>query len=187
MKSNLFQKELREIKRKVRLEIEKKAEAEFEEARAKGYAECMLEICDDVEIMTSQQKESLRISCLLDLDFLRKEIDRTWERQVNRIAVSRVGRDIWFSIVIVTFLFFAFSGKRVFFGIVLLVLFAALALKALSDYTTVCFATDILLINYEKYGRTEAALHLADAHHLSRSLFENKTWIYTTSHKITPP
>jgi|GEM_PF-5214276 len=190
-----FERELRDVKHEIRRRIEEQAEFVFEEERENGYVECMLEICDDVEIMTHEQKESLRLECLRELNVLRREIESLWEKQIDRTARFQVGTNIFILVgLIATALMFIFGyynsaifSITIIVAVIMISKINALYSQIMYFFTATWAISDQLLVTYNKYGRTEAALKLADWRDFSKNITDERKWIFSTTHKVEAP
>ena len=184
-----------EAKDLIRKRIEYTAEGTFEDERRKAYAEGALSFGENIELMTLDDREKLRLKCQRDLKEKRNDIVSLWEKMIERTAYFQIEFEIVarlvFFVALICFLFSIYTAAIV-FGIVTIILFIISIIPGLFQtvmfiLTGLGFISDRLLVRYTEYGRIEAALYFADYRRLTRVREQQQTWIFTTSHKNPPP
>ena len=191
-----FKRDFKETEQEIRKQIEEGMEPIFEEEREKGYAECALEVCDEVSIMTARQKEDLRIKCLAELKKIEQEARQIWDRQIRKMTIFHIGTFYFMffgSILTVFLLGLRLWTPTIISSIVVLVVFiisriSSIYAKIMAVFISAWKASEKLFILYNRYGRTEATLKMADYRGFSKKQIEERRWIFSTTHAtIIPP
>ena len=188
----LFCADLNETKRIIRDRIEDEVEGTLEEERAESFSLNTVELCDSISCMATQQKEVMRIDTVRQLEDQRSKIIALWELFIMRTALFQILTDafakIWAIITIIAFLLklygVAITALLIALVFIIMPLFGDLYSQVSYITTGSGWIFDTLLKEYNRYGRLEARLFLADYRGLANFKREQKNWIYTTTHII---
>ncbi|MBP5674975.1 hypothetical protein J6W91_01450 [Candidatus Saccharibacteria bacterium] len=183
-----------DTKRIIRTRIEEIAEEEFEKYRRDAYAKGMIEFVDDIEVMTNNQKEELRVENVKDLEKSKNRIAQLWDLLASRTAKFQIMFSAFLKIGTVAALlcfFFGYRSSALAIFVIVAVAFVISLMKGLFSKIMYVFNGSFLIMEelideYEQYGYTEAALCLADYRNISRSAERRNEWIFTPTHKNPP-
>jgi hypothetical protein len=178
-------------KEMLRKEIETEIEENLEHERDDAFTTGVLEYCDKICLMGQKQKEVLRVDTLRSLDDQKSKIIALWELYVDRT----VAFSIWFDIYMYTGVFFSIVTLFLKLYVIMAVFLAFSILMAIAShspaiYVKLCYfftgtggIIKKLFTKYNRYGKLEAKLTLADDCDFLDFKREYKKWLYTTSHK----
>lgn len=190
----IFVSYIDEAKEMLRKEIETEIEENLEQERDDAFIIGVLEYCDRICLIGQKQKEVLRVDTLRSLDDQRFKIIALWELYVDRT----VAFSIWFDVYMYTGVFFSIVTLFLKLYVIMAVFLAFSILMAIAShsptiYVKLCYfftgtggIIKKLFTEYNRYGKLEAKLTLADDCDFLDFKREYKKWLYTTSHKIAP-
>ena len=181
-------------KEMLRKEIETEIEENLEHERDDAFATGVLEYCDRISVIGQKQKEVLKADTIRKLDDQRIKIVALWELYVDRtIAFS-----IWFDVYMYSGVFLSIMTLLLKLYVIMAVFLTFSILMAIAShspaiYVKLCYfftgtggIIKKLFTEYNRYGKLEAKLTLADDLDFLDFKREYKKWLYTTSHKIAP-
>ena len=191
----LFCADLNETKRIIRDRIEGEVEGTLEDERKEAFSLNAIELCDSIACMATQQKEVMRIDTLKQLDEQRSRIITLWELFITRTALFQIWTDIFAKVgviaAVVAFFLKAYGVALAIFAFALIFILMPLFGDLYSEISYITTGSglifDTLLEEYNRYGKLEARLFLADYRGLSHFKRDQKRWIYTTTHIIEAP
>ena len=188
----LFCADFDETKRIIRDRVQVEVENTLEEEREESFSLNTIELCDSISCMATQQKEVMRIDTLRQLEDQRFKIIALWELFITRTALFQIWTDIFsrVGIIIAVIAFFCkiygIAIVAFFFAMIFIVISLSENLYSQASYLATGSGRifDMLLEEYNRYGKLEARLFLADYRGLSHFKKGQKRWIYTTTHII---
>ena len=173
--------------------IEEDGEMEFEKARFESYTEGKEKFREEIESLPNNDKESLRITLMRELVLQDKDIEKIWEKIVNRAAIYQyIFGTLPIILSISSFISLLMLNLKTAFIFVALSISMSLITRMQNLYAAIMYYTTLnwhltgkLYDAYKKHGEDEARLELADYRNILG--YKNQEHILITPHEISLP
>ena len=174
--------------------IEINVEETLEEERDESYAKSLLELCDKIAVMANSQKDVMRVDTIKKLEDQRDKINALWKEFVDRTIMFSV----WFDVYIRFGILFSITALLLKLYVVALVFLVASIALIISGHIEIVYNklsyfftgsrrfVEELQDAYARYGKLEAKLYLSDFRGMTHVEKDQKSWVFTTSHKKAP-